>query len=387
MAMHDLTCSVFLVQIRRPSSARTLLTVTGCGRLLLRPTPVLVEVRRAHPSFCPIRTLNEDIGALQYRLYTQRITRSFHHMPLVLRGFSVSIACDGEEIPQYQTEVVNDKFLDRDEEPKIARLYADGRYIYGLARKAFDEPIALSTVQTSPTTVMPFQFSQTELTSDELASATPATLDYLGLLDVLPVGSVSEKSKKMGLNHVSFGPPVETPNKETKVYRILKGHSWKKPFVSFQFRHRPSALLQAMGIMPSPESTQEAQADEVPTEHHVSHSRRAGKRPSTSTTDDAAPSKKHKAAVAGASLSPSNHTKGGPGSFGPPEPNDSIDVKPGINDGAARLRALQDTIRAAQDEMDRIRSGKSANAVKAERLPSPIRVGSARGEVIDLTDD
>ncbi|TFY74923.1 hypothetical protein EWM64_g9089 [Hericium alpestre] len=66
------------------------------------------------------------------------------------------------------------------------------------------------------------------------------------------------------------------------------------------------------------------------------------------------------------------------------------DVKPNLEDAEddSHIKLLQENLKKMQDELNDLLTAKSGSIrVKAERAPSPIRVGSAAGEVIDLTED
>ncbi|KAF4596179.1 hypothetical protein AB1N83_007898 [Pleurotus pulmonarius] len=79
-------------------------------------------------------------------------------------------------------------------------------------------------------------------------TSTPATAPALG-------GPIHEKSKKIGGHCISYGQPVPVPQKRNKSSTTkLKTHYWKrvKCLVSFSFKYRPLALLQANGIAPLP---------------------------------------------------------------------------------------------------------------------------------------
>ncbi|TFY78647.1 hypothetical protein EWM64_g5365 [Hericium alpestre] len=65
------------------------------------------------------------------------------------------------------------------------------------------------------------------------------------------------------------------------------------------------------------------------------------------------------------------------------------DVKPNITDEEdnPRIKLLQDNLKKIQDELSLLTAKPGSTRVKAERAPSPICVGNAVGEVIDLTED
>ncbi|KAF7424055.1 hypothetical protein PC9H_009356 [Pleurotus ostreatus] len=82
----------------------------------------------------------------------------------------------------------------------------------------------------------------------QLKTSAPAAAPILG-------GPIHEKSKKMGGHCISYGQPVPSLEKGTKSSATkLETHYWErvKCLVTFSFKYRPLALLQANGIAPLP---------------------------------------------------------------------------------------------------------------------------------------
>ncbi|KAH9899204.1 hypothetical protein C8Q73DRAFT_724150 [Cubamyces lactineus] len=129
---------------------------------------------------------------------------------------------------------------------------------------------AIRTV--SADTYHPFQFADLRTTDDDsaLLANDAKAVEKIGGIEVditrvhphVPraafrpqtcrvIGVVHERSKKLGVHRVTLGEGI----------KIKKPPVWSKsvpldpregPFVSFIFRYRPAALLQAQGIMPPP---------------------------------------------------------------------------------------------------------------------------------------
>lgn len=93
----------------------------------------------------------------------------------------------------------------------------------------------------------------------QLKTSAPAVAPVLG-------GPIHEKSKKMGGHCISYGQPVPILEKGTKGSAPkLETHYWErvKCLVSFSFKYRPLALLQANGIAPLPPAV-EASSERSP---------------------------------------------------------------------------------------------------------------------------
>ncbi|KAI0040889.1 hypothetical protein FA95DRAFT_1566006 [Auriscalpium vulgare] len=191
----------------------------------------------------------------------------------------------------------------------------------------------------SLTSVMPFQFSQLELTESDLGRADGPGFESLGWVEVViqrivytgttaseynpvapaaSIGPVPEKAKKVGWHTVSLAEKRSSartivPPRPTKYIDSLDA-----PYAKFRFRYQPPELLQAHGIMPR------------------------GPRAPTPEPE--------------------------------PEPDDPVK--------RARIRALEESIRSSQAELERLQDG----PIKREMSPISLDARHDR-EVIDLTMD
>ncbi|VDC03433.1 unnamed protein product [Peniophora sp. CBMAI 1063] len=315
-------------------------------------------------------------------------------MPLTYRGYSVMVKVDGEELPQFQVEKTDERTITcwmpseagktflvhtttttpHEHEYKSVRVFADGRKLQGFANE--DDYEQTVQYRVSSTSREPFMFSEVafELADeDHSVHDNHSVTEDIGVIEVQIWQSrrsekpynikhqatrphaadagikLSEKSKLIGANHVKPGIPEPYLWKSGTISTQRIG---RHPYAVFRFKHRPKALLQAMGVMPRP-----VRAPTPPT------------------------------------ITPPQRTR----SPGPQEAsnkrrridNDADeDVKPilgGVEDADARRRRIEERMAALQAELAGLDSQEPAN-VKAERAPSPITVPQ-HGEVIDLTLD
>ncbi|KAI0356947.1 hypothetical protein OH77DRAFT_1451971 [Trametes cingulata] len=201
--------------------------------------------------------------------------------------YSAYIRCGEEELQLYDTHVEDGNKLScwiaseegkefsvhwRDDTAQTCMdvfIYMDGRLVHRRAHRATHEVscegarIGLGERQT-------FVFSPVVLTDDDSLATSGATED-LGtiqvtmtrtqgfarmkrpaeLINVKEIGPVHERSKKAGAHAVSLGRVEEVPVRNGW-YPIGKE---SEPFVTFIFRYRPLALLQAMDIAPRPHAS------------------------------------------------------------------------------------------------------------------------------------
>ncbi|KAI0272522.1 hypothetical protein BC834DRAFT_966536 [Gloeopeniophorella convolvens] len=334
-------------------------------------------------------------------------------MPLERGGYTAEILCDGQEIPQYQVDTVSDTTIScyvpsqagknfiirikdltsKEIDGFSAILRCDGRLLgnyIGFPGKARD----ISEIQTSATTLQHLAFSKVQFVSDDAeVTAVDAVARSLGLIqvkvysaymvdrptptpvvDTQDVGLVSELSKVVGFNQVSLGTARVTVSKQqNKTWYARTETDGHDPLAVFEFRHRPAGKssleqqhLQAMGVIPKPPPRDDVPGPTAPGKRLRSPSSAQGQPRKASRTDK----------------QNTPHTSS-------PEV-EGEDIKPSTTDDEedAVLRSLQETIQLAQSQMESIRARRGDNSrVKRERAPSPIRVGSANGEVIDLTID
>ncbi|KAI0061059.1 hypothetical protein BV25DRAFT_830896 [Artomyces pyxidatus] len=294
-------------------------------------------------------------------------------MPLRLQGLEVCLISDGNEIPRYREEVLDERtiscyvpskegkefqiILGASDVPLAWSIYMDGRRMEGWA----GVPGVVGRItgsHTSPLEVRPFCFSRLQLTDDDAhLHQHRARLEKLGSIevrvcraqfshsrvlgDVAPVpeiGIVPERAKKNGWHCVSLGPPKQADLRSTRATVRLFDDP-EAPYAKFYFRYQPEELLQAKGIMPL-----------VKREH--------GEKRGRSSNDDLDDRQVKRQAV---------------GDFNPAQ--------------LARIRALKDSIRAAEAELATL------DSTSIKREPSPIRLvrsvgpSGQGGIIIDLTLD
>ncbi|KAI0272521.1 hypothetical protein BC834DRAFT_966535 [Gloeopeniophorella convolvens] len=187
------------------------------------------------------------------------------------------------------------------------------------------------------------------------------------LAKLMDVGLVSETSKAIGFNQASLGSaPHKEVEQDAELWYTREDDS-HEPLVVFEFRHRPASLLQAMDIMPRP--ARENVVEERP---------QTEKRPRSPSSTLSQPQKVSRTDKRSALRHASTLVETADIKL---EHSDPVDEE-------AVLRSLQDSVKAIQNQIESLRARQGNNmSVKRERAPSPIRVGSANGEVIDLTLD
>ncbi|KAI0068654.1 hypothetical protein BV25DRAFT_22073 [Artomyces pyxidatus] len=300
-------------------------------------------------------------------------------MPLRLRGLEVCLYADGQEIEQYQEDVVDEttimcfvpsevgqrfevyhKQTDMDMAYEISM---DGRSMEGrtVSGRPIDEQ-GYTRVEGvySETTLQRFSFSQLQLVDDDSVEHSQLDVDKLGVIDIVArrfenerdvpytspqdiptIGHVPEKAKKLGGHCVSLGQSEVTAER-----MITCEVDWlddvDHPYAKFLFRYQPRDLLRAKGIIPS-------RRDQVPEESLPPQTRGKKRTSSPMASDRDAPRVKRETSPA----------------------------------TTARTQALKEKIQATQAELAAL----EPQSVKCERSPSPIRVGTSNGEIIDLTLD
>ncbi|KIO23827.1 hypothetical protein M407DRAFT_9251 [Tulasnella calospora MUT 4182] len=222
---------------------------------------------------------------------------------LDFRSYRVSIRVNGKDLPIYQPEYdegtktatcwiaseqgqaysvicQQDKSISY---PTSAKVYLDGsktdstRILFG---KGYGRSARMRGVRVSATARCPFQFASLETTDDDAYLDRPPDLKAPGTIRVqmyrvqvtgrsswkpncLPKTSsmVHERSKKAGGHVTQFGKQEVsrcTPQSfSTKPYTS----SDIDPWVAFEFRYRPAAILQAEGIMPKPRASRSENQD------------------------------------------------------------------------------------------------------------------------------
>jgi len=270
-----------------------------------------------------------------------------HEGPSVMRGFVAS-----EAGKQFRVTFLS-HLLDSD---LAIDLHIDGEPVHKTYLRAGSYGRILGIYKGS-TSVLPFKFQELELVDPDLEDA-PVVPD-MGLIELrafrtrairtlghlpdanygLHGGRVSERSKKAGWHHVSTADevPVNAPAYSVVADYIDPPYA---PCATFKVFYRPRDLLMAQGVIPKA----------------VGNSSESGVNDRKRTREDelAGPSKRHITSL----------TK-----------NEEMST-------AARAKRIRDL----QAELNSLTAGHSSSSVKRElRSPSPIVVGKAAGEVVDLT--
>jgi len=242
-------------------------------------------------------------------------------------------------------------------------LYIDGERICGGyigARRTG----RIKGIQISSSTVLPFKFQELQLVDPDVENAPVApemgTIElrafrcqvqrtvpyrYTNTTNGLHQGRVSERSKKAGWHHVSTADKALVDKPINSVFTTNLDPP-DAPIASFKIFYRPRELLMAEGVI-----TGCGVGARIGKGSEANDRKRAG--------DD---------------FSPGPSTKRRTGST----------VKKEEMSANARAQRIQ----ALQAELDSLNAGQSDSGVKREwRSPSPIVVGKAAGEVVDLTLD
>ncbi|KAG9042795.1 hypothetical protein FS837_010384 [Tulasnella sp. UAMH 9824] len=215
---------------------------------------------------------------------------------LDFRSYKVSIRVDDRDLPVYQPEYDEDtktatcwiaseegrSYSIFCEQPNYlsystsARVDLDGGQngAKRLLGKGFGRSASIRGVRVSPTELCPFQFASLKTTDDDAYLDRPTELKAPGTIRVqmyrvqvtgsdswkpppLPQvpSFVHERSKKAGAHITQFGKKEVSGSSQiffAKPYTSADTDPW----VTFEFRYRSAAILQAEGIMPKPQSSQ-----------------------------------------------------------------------------------------------------------------------------------
>ncbi|KAG8910534.1 hypothetical protein FRC01_006276 [Tulasnella sp. 417] len=218
---------------------------------------------------------------------------------LDFRSYKVSVQVNGQDLPIYQPEYDEDTktancwiasedgqeftiFVEQDKSlphSSTAKVYLDGQKNYlkaAVLHKGRKNHKLIAGVRMSPTTRRPFQFASLETTDDDSYLDRPLDLKAPGTIRVhmhralvtgrtkwkpheIPetVSIVHEKSKKAG-GHITQLGKQKTVRHASKAYSTKPySRSDSSPWVSFEFRYRPAAILQAEGITPKRQASHE----------------------------------------------------------------------------------------------------------------------------------
>ncbi|KAA1470294.1 hypothetical protein DENSPDRAFT_682278 [Dentipellis sp. KUC8613] len=349
-------------------------------------------------------------------------------MPLTYRGIGVHISCDGQELSQYAPEITEGQKLaqchiaseagklfkivienlDRQQivTPKVVKIILDGYEARCSLLDGKRTVFVMDKIIVSPTKSRLFQFASVETHDSEEGLVDTANIEKLGTIEVIlcrafrdqskpemiatggPIpttASVPERAKKAGWHRVAFG--TEAPIEPVKYVTTHWIDSLSSPFAVFRFHYQPQELLQARGIIPRVPVPAPVQLAKVPPTAPRALSNIVGqKRPAPmeglegrdtkrgilqahwQTPERPRPSSTK--TVARVKAEPAD------------SPDRTADALRVLRDS---IQAARDTMLAAQAQLERLERRQSSRAL--EYRPSPIRVGSARGQTIDLTLD
>ncbi|KAG8964514.1 hypothetical protein FRC05_003795 [Tulasnella sp. 425] len=194
-------------------------------------------------------------------------------------GQAFTIFCQQAESFRYTSSA--EVCLDGSRKPATGIVLGKGRNYFG----------HITGVRVSQTSRRPFEFASLETTDDDAYLDQPLGLKAPGTIHVqmsrvrvtrdsvwkprrVPEAAsiVHEKSKKAG-GHITRLGKQEVAAPAPKPIKHKPYHpSDIDPWVSFEFRYRPAAILQAEGIMPKPQASQnnsphEDDDDEMEAEH------------------------------------------------------------------------------------------------------------------------
>jgi len=302
-------------------------------------------------------------------------------MPLTLQSFNFAIECDENELETYDvkqegpnsttasvaseagkqfTIVITNNLLDSD---LVVDLHIDGERVRSPVFSAGNagQRRVISGLQTSATSTLPFKFQELELVDPDLEDAPVVsemaqigsiearafrcqiqrTVEYEPTNRRLHGGRVSERSKKAGWHHVSFAD--EVINEKAATSHVKYTDKLDAPCASVKVFYRPRELLMAQGVI-------------------VGYNIGAG--------------------ISGGSEVDDRKRAREDGSSGPSKRRTGSSIKEEELSDDARAQRIQ----ALEAELNSLKMArKSGSSVKHERAPSPIVVGQAAGEVVDLT--
>ncbi|KAF8487197.1 hypothetical protein DFH94DRAFT_849630 [Russula ochroleuca] len=260
---------------------------------------------------------------------------------------------------QFSISYKNDLLGDDQSDVGLATdLYIDGECVHLGCLRAGEEWEVLG-IQKTASSVLPFKFQELELVDPDVENAP--VVPEIGTIELrtfrcrflgtgeyyyeehrLHQGRVSERGKKAGWHHVSTADEIPTA---IQVHSINIDYIGPEdvPYASVKVFYRPRELLMAQGVI---------------ARHDVGAGNR--NREGSEVNDRKRPRED--------------------GSPGPSKRRTRPTVK------KEDISALTQQIQALQAELDSIMTEQSRSSVKRElRSPSPIVVGRAAGEVVDLT--
>ncbi|GBE80163.1 hypothetical protein BKA93DRAFT_116842 [Sparassis latifolia] len=210
------------------------------------------------------------------------------------RGFSVRLACEGQDLEEFSVNVDDERTIScyvPSEAGKTFSIvvksnfdalvvfdcYADGEFARGSLLYPHTQGIVKGPY-VDKTTVKPFQFIPLTVTDDEMvANPRDPALRNLGTIEVRfsrvkegkyyrpskgtklsNLQPVHERCKKAGTHRVSYGDGVKS--EKIRYNEPIWIDSRDQPYVTFRFRYRPRELLRAQGII----TTEGVEANDEP---------------------------------------------------------------------------------------------------------------------------
>ncbi|KAH9933759.1 uncharacterized protein B0H18DRAFT_1115140 [Fomitopsis serialis] len=237
---------------------------------------------------------------------------------------------------------------------------------------------------------LPLLFADVHVTDDENAASTLSDASQLDVIQILvfrirsrwevpykhPTGTgalsaksgpIHETAKKGGMHCIEFG--ATWTSLSPMYFSADYVDNLSSPYITFNFRYRPSELLQVQGITQPP-------AVQLP--QLTYHAKGAA---------TAVPRTLKKATSSGRGQIVDERCSRG----SCPTAGDFklFVVKVEVEDDEADLKVIRAQLRTLQEQLDRIENNRSQSnrSVVTKREPSPVRVGNLQGNVIDLTED
>ncbi|TFY64506.1 hypothetical protein EVJ58_g2557 [Rhodofomes roseus] len=339
------------------------------------------------------------------------------------RDFEIRITCDGKALDEYNVQVKGNtiecyvasdagkiKSSNHSSQHLSAFITIDGRKF---PRSATMKPQGKNKSfvwRDSVEGKQPLMFSEISVTDDENVAREPSWAIDLGLVrmtvlrskvlyerpwsppPVTPMqnfGPIHETAKKGGMHCVSLGPRTVDPNPTQKALKICCIDNHSAPYITFEFRYRPRAILQAQGIIERPKQPLVDNLDDPSAARDASslmRVRNLGGDLSRSREDEPELGRPRKRPRRDDKLL---------SSIADSPTEEIVDAKPPVlkdeeDDSTDDLDALEaQLIQTIRQRIDRVKSKRSRASQRGivKREPSPIRVGGSSGGVIDLTDD
>ncbi|KAI0697499.1 hypothetical protein C8T65DRAFT_662088 [Cerioporus squamosus] len=273
-------------------------------------------------------------------------------------------------------------------------------------------------IRTSPAAQCPFQFSELVTVDDDDALQyddnanlgtvrvrvyrmrwkSPERSQDRHISAFKATGRVHERSKKAGTHCVALGDPVTVVPRSSR-YQSTSEYIDKSPLVTFVFRYRPLALLQAQEIAPlSPSNGLPSQPSTAGPEVESSQSQLQAASPSQSqggaSQSQPDPSRQRAEREAAdrhvrESSRPAKRPRiGSEDAETKPDVDTLSDDEDELDSLKSNASALQGQLQQLMSKIDRMESKRTRKAAGSRMVPKkeePSDVGFVSGEVIDLT--